>query len=214
MIESNYDKYPVVEVPNGEGRCVVGRDAVVKTLCDAIAARGAVRTVLTLECYAGVLEADVFEVLQALNPSRIIRSADAFLPEEEVDAKVTPFNGGEDPIFGWMTNLQMADFMDQQKMDRLAAEIEQVQKGLVVVLGPGASLIHPGDLLVYADMARWEAQLRMRRDEISNLGVENKDLKWSLQYKRAYFTDWRVCDKLKRDLMGRWDFVLDTNKKG
>ena len=60
-------------------------------------------------------------------------------------------------------------------------------------------------------LARWEAQLRMRRDEISNLGVDNRELKWSLQYKRAYFTDWRVCDRLKRDLMGRWDFVLDTN---
>ena len=43
------------------------------------------------------------------------------------------------------------------------------------------------------------------------LGVDNHDLKWSLQYKRAYFTDWRVCDRLKRELMARWDFVLDTN---
>jgi mannose-6-phosphate isomerase class I len=52
----------------------------------------------------------------------------------------------------------------------------------------------------------------MRRDEISNLGVDNRDLKWSLQYKRAFFTDWRVCDRLKRELISRWDFVLDTNR--
>ena len=56
--------------------------------------------------------------------------------------------------------------------------------------------------------------MRMRRDEIANLGIENQTLKWSLQYKRAYFTDWRVCDRLKRELMDRWDFVLDTNMPG
>jgi mannose-6-phosphate isomerase class I len=54
----------------------------------------------------------------------------------------------------------------------------------------------------------------MRRDRISNLGCNNPKLKWSLQYKRAFFTDWRVCDRLKRELIGRWDFVLDTNIEG
>ena len=117
-------------------------------------------------------------------------------------------------MFGVMNHLRMPDFMDADKVASLAVEVEQLQEGLVIVIGNGASLIHPGDVLVYADLARWEAQLRMRRDEISNLGVTNHDLKWSLQYKRAYFTDWRVCDRLKRELMGRWDFVLDTNKPG
>ena len=128
-----------------------------------------------------------------------------------IDAKVATFNGGDDPVFGIMNHLRMEDFMDAGKVASLASEIEQVESGLVIVIGCGASLIHPGDILVYADLARWEAQLRMRRDEISNLGVSNHDLKWSLQYKRAYFTDWRVCDRLKRELMARWDFVLDTN---
>ena len=214
MSRSNYDKQPVVDVPGGEGRCVTGWDAVCEKLKEAVSARSAPRTVLTVECYIGVVEEEILEALQALNPVRVIHSSDAFLPEDVIDGKVAPFNGGDDPLFGWISNLCMTDFMDREKLDQLAAEIEQVQEGLVIVLGSGASLIHPGDILVYADLARWEAQLRMRRDEISNLGVENRDLKWSLQYKRAYFIDWRVCDKLKRELMGRWDFVLDTNKQG
>ena len=214
MGRSNYDKQPVVEVPDGEGRCVAGRDAVCAKLQAAVSARSTQRTVLTVECYTGVLEDEIAAALQALNPERVICSAAAFLPEAEIEAKVAPFNGGDDPIFGWISNLRMFDFMDPAKMDQLATEIEQVEAGLVIVLGSGASLIHPGDILVYADLARWEAQLRMRRNEVSNLGVENKELKWSLQYKRAYFTDWRVCDKLKRELMDRWDFVLDTNNQG
>ena len=53
--------------------------------------------------------------------------------------------------------------------------------------------------------------MRFRRNEISNLGVENRTLAASLQYKRAFFVDWRVCDRWKRPLIAKWDFVLDTN---
>jgi hypothetical protein len=212
MMKSNYDKQPHVAVPNGAGACVIGWEAVADRLGKAVSARAAKRTVVTIECYTGVHAAEIAEALKVLNPVRVVCSSDAFLAAEVIDAKVAPFNGGDDPVFGWMTNLRIADFMDAAKVTSLAAEVEQIQDGLVIVIGNGASLIHAGDILVYADLARWEAQLRMRRDEISNLGIDNKDLKWSLQYKRAYFTDWRVCDRLKRELMGQWDFVLDTNK--
>jgi mannose-6-phosphate isomerase class I len=82
---------------------------------------------------------------------------------------------------------------------------------LVFIVGCGARLVADGDILVYADLARWEAQLRYRRNEISNLGVENRTLAANLQYKRAFFVDWRVCDRWKRPLIAQWDFVLDTN---
>jgi mannose-6-phosphate isomerase class I len=58
---------------------------------------------------------------------------------------------------------------------------------------------------------RWEGQLRYRRDEACNLGVENRTLAASLQYKRAFFVDWRVCDRWKQPLIARWDYVLDTH---
>ncbi len=214
MVKTSYDRQPVVEVPNGEGKCVAGWEAACGKLQRAVSARGSQRTVLTVECYTGVLEHEVFEALRSLNPVRMISSADAFLTTDKIDSKVAPFNGGDDPIFGWISHQHMNEFLNPEKVSQLAAEIEGVRSGLVIIMGSGASLIHPGDILVYADLARWEAQLRMRRNEISNLGVENKELKWSLQYKRAYFIDWRVCDKLKRKLMHRWDFVLDTNKPG
>jgi mannose-6-phosphate isomerase class I len=65
---------------------------------------------------------------------------------------------------------------------------------------------------VYADLARWEAQNRFRRHEAGNLGVENRTLSAGLQYKRAFFVDWRVCDRWKRPLIAQWDFVLDTTQ--
>jgi len=63
-------------------------------------------------------------------------------------------------------------------------------------------------------MARWEIQLRMRRHEVSSIGLNNKDVDgWNLLYKQGYFVDWRVCDRLKKKLMHNWDFVLDTNNR-
>src|SRR5207249_3607082 len=101
----------------------------------------------------------------------------------------------DDPVFGHLTQLQLEDFFEQEKLARLRADAIQARAGLTLVYGVGASLIHPGGVMLYADLARWEAQMRFRRDAISNLGVENRSLKWSLQYKRAFFVDWRVCDR-------------------
>ncbi|RLD59387.1 MAG: mannose-6-phosphate isomerase, partial [Bacteroidetes bacterium] len=33
------------------------------------------------------------------------------------------------------------------------------------------------------------------------------------KYKTGFFVDWRVCDRLKKKLMNKWDYVLDTNIK-
>ena len=213
-MRSNYDKRPFVEVPDSAGSCVEGWKIINSRLAGALAARGARRAVVVVECYTGVFVEEIETALRELKPARIIRSCDAFLPESEIDRKVAPFNGGDDPVFGRMTDLCMADFMDAESVRQIRSEADGVSDGLIIIVGSGASLIHPGDILLYADMPRWEAQLRMRRDEISNLGVENRDLAWGLQYKRAYFTDWRVCDKLERELMVRWDFVLDTVNPG
>ena len=63
-------------------------------------------------------------------------------------------------------------------------------------------------------MPRWEGQQRQRRGQVPNLGVENTGDKASLQYKRSYFVDWRMVDGLKRESLGRWDYLLDSVIEG
>ena len=215
-MKSNYNKCPYIRIsgPNDQaGICWDSWQEILSTISDHSGTNRKTR-IFTIECYTGVFEQEIIDAINAHCPEVIIvRSADAYLPEKEIDALVAPFNGGDDPIFGYLTNLEMSAYFDPEKLASMQQRIEQANS-TILVIGSGASLIHRGDVLVYADLARWEAQMRMRRNEISNLGVENRDLKWSLQYKRAYFNDWRVCDQLKRELMGECDFILDTCKPG
>jgi mannose-6-phosphate isomerase class I len=62
-------------------------------------------------------------------------------------------------------------------------------------------------------MARWEIQKRQRSGEVPNLGLQNSTERPQAKYKRAYFVDWRVADGLKKDLLSKSDFLLDTNQR-
>jgi mannose-6-phosphate isomerase class I len=207
----NYDKYPFVDVPAGDGHCVSGWEACADRLRQAVNQRNASKTVLVVECYPGVEERAVLELLdRRLAPAHAIFSPEAMLPPAQIDTLVAPFLGGDDPVFGFLCGLTLPQFFDQSRVEALRARVQAVSSGLVLIVGCGASLICAGDILVYADLPRWEGQNRFRRNEASNLGVENRTLSANLQYKRAFFIDWRVADRWKRRLLSRYDFVLDT----
>ncbi len=207
-----YDKHPFVDVPGSGGACVAGWDAIAARLRDAVAARRAARTVLVIECYTGVHEDEIARELSLrLLPALAIRACETMWPPARIDALVAPFLGGDDPVFGYLSGLTLPEFFDAGRIERLRSRAAAIDEGLILVIGCGAALVVEPDILVYADLARWEAQKRYRRGESSNLGVENRALAPGLQYKRAFFVDWRVCDRWKRPLIPRWDFVLDTN---
>jgi mannose-6-phosphate isomerase class I len=211
-LRSNYDKFPLLTIPNTAGACAVGWEACAERLRRQIAERNSHRTVLVVECYPGVDEEDVLRQLQRrLAPVFTLRTAEALLPPSRVDELTAPFLGGEDPVFGFLSGLVLPQFFDMEKVHHLRSRFAALQQGLVLVVGVGARLIGEGDILVYADLARWEAQNRFRRHQTSNLGVENCQLPANLLYKRAFFVDWRVADRWKRPLIAQWDFVLDTN---
>jgi hypothetical protein len=103
-------------------------------------------------------------------------------------------------------------FFDEGKLGAARETVGCWQQGLLLLVGVGAALVAPqADVLVYADMARWEIQGRQRRNEIANLGAENFEESPGLKYKRAFFVDWRAADRLKKELLPRADFFLDTN---
>lgn len=206
-----YDKTPGIDVPSGAGRCAAGWENCAARLREAIRRRSGRRIVLAVECYPGVHERDVLENLRRrLAPGVSAHTAGAMLAPAKVDALVAPFLGGDDPVFGFLGGLTLPQFFDADKLENLRGKVAAARSGLVLLVGCGARLVAEPDILVYADLPRWEAQNRFRRNETSNLGVDNRQLAASLQYKRAFFVDWRVADRWKRPLIAKWDFVLDT----
>lgn len=208
----NYDLRPSVPLPPGHDAEVwTGWDDIALRLAASLAGRK--RAVLAVECYPGVHVDDVLgELGRRLRPAGTRDSRHAFKAEAVVDALVAPSLGGNDPVFGYLNQtLSLADFLDPAKLADLRRSLRETTAGTVLVAGPGASLVAPeADVLVYADMPRWEGQLRQRRGEADNLGTRNRGLKASQQYKRGFFVDWRVADRHKRATMERWDFLLDS----
>ena len=173
------------------------------------------RSIIAVEYYQGVLEEGITAALtHGIGPVFSIRARDLMWPEEYIRNMVFP-DVTDDRIFGRITGITLRDYFDPEKLAEAAAKISSVQEGIVLITGTGASMICENpDILVYADMARWEIQLRMRKHEVSNLGLTNKDVSdWMLLYKQGYFVDWRVCDNWKRNLMAKWDYLLDTNNR-
>jgi mannose-6-phosphate isomerase class I len=211
MNKPNYDKFPTIAVPGKASACMAGWDACAERLRQALAQRNACVSVLAVECYPGVFESQILtELERRLSPALTVFAGEALLSQDQIESLVAPFLRGDDPVFGFLSGLKLPQFFDDGKVAHLRARIADVRQGLVLVVGCGARLIAEGDILVYADLARWEAQQRFRRNESANLGTANNLVPAGLQYKRAFFVDWRVADRWKRPLIAAWDFVLDT----
>jgi len=166
---------------------------------------------LAIECYPGVLEQQISETLsEALSPTRVIRVRDTYKPSREIESMISQ-ELTDDPVFGRMDGLVIQDFVDPARIESYREQLKQNRGQLILIVGAGTSLIEPDpDVLIYADLPRWEIQQRQRRNEIGNLAVENLYESPSLKYKRGYFLDWRLADRIKKDMIGRLDFLLDT----
>ena len=213
--KSSYDKYPSVRVPDiYTSCCYLGWKNILYVLNQRLATIDQSRKILVVECYQGVLHDEVRGQFRLAFPDALfIDSSAGMLSEQELNTKLQA-DITDDEIFGYMTRYHIDCYFDEGKVCDLRNKISQKQ-GLVIVYGTGAAYIQPEmDLLVYADMSRWEIQMRFRRNEISNIGIENRSERAALQYKRGFFVDWRICDRFKKKLMSRWDYVLDTNKAG
>ena len=202
--KSNYDKFPFVAAGQ-RSECDTGWDAIARQLAGA--------KVVCVECYPGVRVEDLQAALiQRLHSDMVFCASDGYKSAAEINAMLAP-HLGNDRVFGRMNGLTLEDWFDPSALMRMReAVIAAAERGSVLVLGSGASLLAPEcDVLVYADMARWEIQLRYRRFEIGNLGCDNIDAGFAEKYKCGFFAEWRAADRLKKRVLPVADFLLDTN---
>jgi len=214
-IQSNFNKFPAIKVQGAEHQVFAGWDVIGAELNRVVAQLDSSKVVLAVECYPGTDQVDLKTALATrLNPDFLISSEELFLKEDEI-RELTCQDATDDRIFGYMTRLNMEDFLDPEKVEQVRNKITSISSGIILIVGPGAALLIPSvDLLVYADMPRWEIQQRMRRNEVANLGLSNQEADFEEKYKRGFFIDWRIADRLKKRVIYTWDFVLDTTLPG
>ena len=203
MRKANYDRFPSTKI---SGTVIQGWENICSLLEEHLKAYPA----LAVDFYTGIYEEEVINELHRLSTALFIDTRDLMKPESEIKAMTARFMT-DDVLFGYVTNITLNDYFDQDKLKKAREEVIAT-KGKVVVVGSGAAMVVPAEaVLVYADMARWEIQQRFRRHEVKALGIDNRKDAVSLQYKRGYFNDWRVCDKYKESLFDKVDFWLDTH---
>lgn len=199
-----YDTDPRLPQPSGTP-VFVGDDAWAE-LADAAAKLD--RPVVVVDCYPGTDEAAIQAHLGAHFDTVISVPDEAAKPIAEIDELIAD-NLSDDRVFGFITQYNLPDLYDADKLQALRDRIAD-RDGAVVLMGWGAALAaDDADILVLADMPRWEIQQRMRKG-MPNWRSSNNDEDILRKYKRGFFVEWRMGDRHKRAMYDTLDYFLDT----
>lgn len=169
------------------------------------------RSLVAIDGYVG-LEWNLFmERLQAALLARgvgveSVSTLECFLPPDQIDAFVD-MNLTSDPVFGRIFKGHLAELWDFERTGALKDRIAARRRPMVVY-GYGASLLAPDGTSVYVDVPKECAQERAAKGEITNIGAAEATSPW-LMYKRMYFVDWPILNRVKRDLLCGLDLLVD-----
>lgn len=167
--------------------------------------------IVIIEGYIGVFydhfREKLEENLNNLGKKTSWKSTSDFLKHpEEISRLVAPFMGGNDPVFGKRTTLNLEDLFNLNALKKITPD---VNADINIFIGPGASLTNWNGLIVYIDLPKNEIQFRARSGSITNLSSPlSSDPKE--MYKRFYFVDWIILNKHKQKILADIDFIVDA----
>lgn len=208
MRRSTYDKAPATvmgpEHPAWTGRAAWDEIA-------RVALERSVAPVVAVDVYPGAdLPALLEQARSALAGWDVVDVEDAAArPLAEIDRALRPFLTN-DRVFGVLAHLGLEVFYDDEVLERVGSAARASGTPTLLV-GWGASRAAAADVVVLADLARWEIQSRLRAGG-TNWRADNAGDDILRKYKRGFFVEWRTADEHKRGLFDSLDFVLDTNR--
>jgi mannose-6-phosphate isomerase class I len=201
--EGKYDIYPAFRLD--DNLIYEGFESLAETLKTH-------RTII-IDGYAGVFFNDFRDHLEEYfgknNIKTCWRNTEDFLkPPAQIDYMISPFLGGNDPLFGMRTTLLLDDFFDLRSLQNLVPENDS---DINLIIGPGAARSGWKGFLVYIDLPKNEFQFRARAGSITNLGAAASDDPKKM-YKRSYFVDWVVLNRHKQNLLPEINVIVDGQR--
>lgn len=202
--EKGYDIYPTHKI--AENSISIGYESLAKEL-------SSYRN-LKIDGYVGInfeeVKLRLTESFRRINiKSQWINVEEAFKKEEVIDDMISPFLGGDDPVFGKLTDLNLVDFFDEEQLTGI---VTNANESLIVYYGKGASLVPvKSSKTIYFDISKNEIQFRSRAGSITNIGATRPDDP-ALMYKRFYFVDWIILNRHKNDIKNNIDYLVDGQR--
>ncbi len=205
------NKEPFIEVNHPEQACWEGWEAIGIELNRAIEALGKNKVVIAVDCFQGTYtDINLNALKETLTLDASCQTKDLYRHEREIRNMVSK-DLNEKTGAAKISTHSIEDYFDPDKLEAIRSNLDLLEKGTILIHGTGASKVLKADLVIYSDISRWEIFQRFRRNDISNLGVSNKTDHFDDQYRWGYFIDWRICDKIKKQLIGTCHYFMETN---
>lgn len=140
---------------------------------------------------------------------RFYHTSVAMKTAQTIEEMIAPYLGGDNPLFGTVTDKHLTDWFDEDKLNSIQPDEEA---DLNILIGEGAALSPWKAPLVYIDVPKNEIQFRMRAGAIYNLGLDyRKDNQQA--YKQFYFVDWIVLNQHKMEFLPSIDLFIDGQRE-
>lgn len=201
--ELSYDVYP--SFPLGNGKIESGAIALANWIAQ--------HKTIVIDGYIGVFWDNVVktidaELVKAGKKARWFHVDAAMKSEGELNEMLEPYLGGDDPLFGKITDKNLIDWYDTEKLSHIQADDSA---DITILIGCGAALAGWNAPLIYFDLPKNELQFRARAGMAGNLGVRNI-IDNRRTYKRFFFIDWVVLNKHKKEILPRIDIMVDEQR--
>ena len=140
---------------------------------------------------------------------RFFHASAAMKDPHTIEKMIAPYLGGDNPLFGTITDKNLMDWFDKNKLSAIQPDPEA---DLNIFIGIGAALSPWQAPLIYIDVPKNEIQFRMRAGVIYNLGLDyRKDNQQA--YKQLYFVDWIVLNKHKKQYLPSINLLIDGQRE-
>lgn len=142
--------------------------------------------------------------------ARWLSTEQCFLPSAQIEDLLAP-SLTTDPVFGRLFRGHLQELWDKQRTEALRKEVAG-RREVAVIYGFGASCIaEEKGIQVYVDVPKDRGQKLAAEGLVCNVGTcESADFK--AMYKRFYFVDWPMLNRIKRALLPRLDIFVDATE--